>query len=900
MELGRNSMGIFSASAWSMRVRVLVGVVALANAAAGAEAIGDSQTDAPDKVAGPFVSRPHFVVGEVIVKLRGSQAGAIGALSEDAILQRDRANLSRLHSTYGVQSQGPVFKRVHEQARQKGSQGPLGIASADETFARSEALLGFYVLKTDRDVPTVCAELNRDPAVEFAQPNYLYRPCKTPNDPEFPDQYAHQLIQMEDAWDISTGSRDIVVAVLGTGVDVNHPDLKDNIWVNPGEIAGNKIDDDGNGYVDDLHGWDFAAGSHDMTPVHEHETEVAGVIGAVGNNGKGVCTVYPLPPDQRATGRAVYLVLDFGREVAGMPKIRVSTKGTGTIDLGYGELLEGGNVNPHRHGVNYADRYIMKPGEQEWEVFDRRAFRYMQIDFRNITEPVTVESVSVNFNTYPVEWKGEFACSDTRLNDIWRIGAYTVQLNMEDAYTDCPWRERTQWWGDARIEAMSNYYAFGDHKLMRQGIIQIGQSQNEEGRTACFYPGVFNSYIPSFCLIWVGSIWDYYTYTGDAELVKEMYPKVEKLIGYFEKFRDKNGLISNVPGWMFIEWTQQEYEGTVSALNCFYYETLTHASNMARIAGDPAGVEKYAGMAEVLKSAINTRLYDPERGAYPEYWSEEKQAFSPRTSQMVNGLVAAYDIAPDARRKDVLRYCMDPAKNAVPAGSYFAYYYLQALLHNGYIQESLDYMRKNWGVMLDWGATTFWEHWNTGSSLCHGWASAPTTHLPAYILGVRPAEPGFKRATIAPNTGDLRWARGTVPTPLGLDIAERSRDRVEDHRQVVQHDGCDSPGHDRRCLAPGDVRRVERSRERQGGSPTGCNRRADHERPRTVRHRESRRVHVYRVEASPMSNISSIRPIIDSHVHIRHVDQRHLRQGIRLIGLPPIGLRLEIRVENCL
>lgn len=291
MELGRNSMGIFSASAWSMRVRVLVGVMALVIAAVGAEAIGDSQTDAPDKVADRFASRPHFVVGEVIVKLRGAQAGAIVALSDDAVLQRDRANLSRLQSTYGVQSQGPVFKRVHEQARQRGLRGPLGIASADETFARAEALLGFYVLKTDRDVPTVCAELNRDPAVEFAQPNYLYRPCKTPNDPEFPDQYAHQLIQMEDAWDISTGSRDIVVAVLGTGVDVNHPDLKENIWVNPGEIAGNKIDDDGNGYVDDIHGWDFAAGSHDMTPVHKHETEVAGVIGAVGNNGKGVCGV---------------------------------------------------------------------------------------------------------------------------------------------------------------------------------------------------------------------------------------------------------------------------------------------------------------------------------------------------------------------------------------------------------------------------------------------------------------------------------------------------------------------------------------------------------------------------------------------------------------------------------
>ncbi len=76
---------------------------------------------------------------------------------------------------------------------------------------------GFYLLKTDRDVPSVCAELGNDPDVEFAQPNYIYERCGEPNDPEFADQYAHQLIQMSEAWDISTGSHDIVVAVLDTG-----------------------------------------------------------------------------------------------------------------------------------------------------------------------------------------------------------------------------------------------------------------------------------------------------------------------------------------------------------------------------------------------------------------------------------------------------------------------------------------------------------------------------------------------------------------------------------------------------------------------------------------------------------------------------------------------------------
>jgi subtilisin family serine protease len=236
-------------------------------------------------------TRLHFVPGEVIVQLKDAQSGGIAALSDDTIQQRDQASLARLQAKYGVQSQGPVFKRIHEQLRRGPSQGSLSVASADEASLRTRAMLRFYVLKTDRDVPAVCAELNADAAVRFAQPNYLYHPCKTPNDPEFADQYAHQLIQMEDAWDISTGSRDIVIAVLGTGVDVNHPDLKDNIWTNKGEIAGNKIDDDGNGYVDDVHGWNFAFADNDMTPVDPHETEVAGVIGAVGNNGKGVCGV---------------------------------------------------------------------------------------------------------------------------------------------------------------------------------------------------------------------------------------------------------------------------------------------------------------------------------------------------------------------------------------------------------------------------------------------------------------------------------------------------------------------------------------------------------------------------------------------------------------------------------
>ncbi len=146
------------------------------------------------------------------------------------------------------------------------------------------------------------------------EPEKLYAIQQTPNDARFGEQWAHVNngqdipgsgpgvtgadIKSLQAWDISTGSRQIVVAVMDTGSDLNHPDLRDNLWKNPGEIAGNNVDDDGNGFVDDVYGWDFAGGQNGagdddpQDPITQgHGTAVAGVIGATGNNAIGVAGV---------------------------------------------------------------------------------------------------------------------------------------------------------------------------------------------------------------------------------------------------------------------------------------------------------------------------------------------------------------------------------------------------------------------------------------------------------------------------------------------------------------------------------------------------------------------------------------------------------------------------------
>ena len=147
-----------------------------------------------------------------------------------------------------------------------------------------------------RSTPELLAALRADPAVEAASPNYRRHLLRQPNDPKFAKLWGMSKIDAPQAWERSVGSPGVVVAVLDTGVDYRHEDLAANMWRNPGEIPGNHIDDDGNGFVDDVYGYDFAAdrsGNNDSDPmdIDSHGTHVAGTIGAVGNNGIGVCGV---------------------------------------------------------------------------------------------------------------------------------------------------------------------------------------------------------------------------------------------------------------------------------------------------------------------------------------------------------------------------------------------------------------------------------------------------------------------------------------------------------------------------------------------------------------------------------------------------------------------------------
>jgi subtilisin family serine protease/subtilisin-like proprotein convertase family protein len=189
-------------------------------------------------------------------------------------------------------------------ARVGGSMRDLNNDGIYDGFANltQDGTLAKIDLDKSTSVEAALKALRQDPSIQYAERNYIQKIAGIPNDTRFAELYgmnntgqtggvADADIDAPEAWDVTTGSRDIVVAVIDTGVDYTHPDLAANIWTNPGEIAGNGLDDDGNGVIDDVHGFNAITGGGDPMDDNNHGTHCSGTLGGHGNNATGVAGV---------------------------------------------------------------------------------------------------------------------------------------------------------------------------------------------------------------------------------------------------------------------------------------------------------------------------------------------------------------------------------------------------------------------------------------------------------------------------------------------------------------------------------------------------------------------------------------------------------------------------------
>jgi subtilisin family serine protease len=219
-----------------------------------------------------------MALGRVLVGLKPDDTASINIMG----VQASHPSLSPVFAELGVQDIQPVFPSAK------------GMSFMASNSTRNEIDLSrIYRLRLapNADILSAVRALSAQPAVAYAEPDYLAYVIATPNDSLFPSQWALTQINAPAAWDVVTGTTDVAIAVIDSGIDTTHPDLAGQLWVNPGEIPGNGLDDDSNGYVDDVNGWNVLNHNADLSDNTGHGTEVAGVIAAATDNNAGVAGV---------------------------------------------------------------------------------------------------------------------------------------------------------------------------------------------------------------------------------------------------------------------------------------------------------------------------------------------------------------------------------------------------------------------------------------------------------------------------------------------------------------------------------------------------------------------------------------------------------------------------------
>jgi len=397
------------------------------------------------------------------------------------------------------------------------------------------------------------------------------------------------------------------------------------------------------------------------------------------------------------------------------------------------------------------------------------------VTLTQVTEPVEILDAGANFTSQPLEYKGTFACSDPALNRIWSVSRWAVQICLQTHHLDSPnHQEPISDPGDYVIESVVNDYAFAQPWLTRQDIRKFAWLLKDEN---------YHNFHTSYSIGWLQMLMDYYGFTGDKSLVVEMAPYVHELMDTYATWRGRNGILSEAPNYMFMDWV------TIGGFPChhppavigqgyltaFYYHGLDLAAQVAMLTGDEARADKYAALRREIATAFNRELWVADKGLYrdgkpfvtsvkPHEWlpaDTNIETFSPH----VNMLAVLYDLAPQAQQGAIVdRIMSEKPLNTQP---WFMFWIFQAIAHAGKFEQYGTAQMRRWQVVPE--TQSFREMWDSGD-LSHGWCSAPLVQMSGRVLGVEPASPGFDMIAIRPQLCDLTWAQGRVPTPHG-DVA---------------------------------------------------------------------------------------------------------------------------------
>jgi len=476
------------------------------------------------------------------------------------------------------------------------------------------------------------------------------------------------------------------------------------------------------------------------------------------------------------------LFADFGRETFGYIRLH-NLQGAGTIKLYYGESREEALSRDH---CETTDRLMRIPAgagggvpcpsetdgesgectrQEEHTFLKSRAFRYVQVV---PGQGVSVGGVSMLYEYLPVRYRGQFHCSDERLNKIWDVSGYTLHLNTREFFLDGIKRDRWVWSGDAYQSYLMNYYLFFDEAVNRRTMIALRGKDPVE---------IHLNTILDYSFYWFMGIYDYYMYTGDLQFIRDNYEKMLGLLDFCMKRANAHGMVEGQPGdWVFVDWAEMSKQGELSFEQILYCRSLEIVAFFAGLFGDKERAAHLQGAAERLRRDILDVFWDAEQGGLVH--SRLNGELNRCITRYANMFAMMLGFLDEDRKREVANKVLLNDRVQKIKTPYMRFYELAALCEIGehaYVKRQID---EYWGGMLDCGATSFWEEYDPmvkgveqyamyrrpfGKSLCHAWGASPVYLLGKYFLGVRPLSPGYGTYLIEPHLGGLKWMEGVVP-----------------------------------------------------------------------------------------------------------------------------------------
>lgn len=492
----------------------------------------------------------------------------------------------------------------------------------------------------------------------------------------------------------------------------------------------------------------------------------------------------------RADG--VYLVLDLGREETGYLDLEFETSAGTVVDVAFGEHLDDlrvrSSVGGGRFGSrNFAARYICRDGRQKFtHYFTRFAGRYLQLHISQSSSRFALYYAGLLPAEYPLDVQGEFHSPDNLQNKIYEVAVRTLQLCMHEHYEDCPWREQGLYANDSRIQALSGYYCFGDYLFPKVSFSLLGDSLKRDGFLELCAPAEIPVTIPSFSMAWIIAVNDHLLYSGDVEFARQMLPKVNRMMDIYISMLSDDVLPAphGERYWHFYDWaeglTGQDERSMLddqairidAPLNLFFCLALRAAAEMARACCQNQSSERYEACSQKLRAVFHQKFWDPRAGAYQTYGDSGRAG---HFAELTQALAICSEVCPAEIADRLAQQLADENNPFVKTTLSQSIYKFEALLKRGHEHDRcvFDKISRDWGQMLFSGATSFWETIKGGwdfekaGSLCHGWSAIPIYFYQAYLLGITPREPGFKKFCVDPLTSIVQQASGTVPTPYG-------------------------------------------------------------------------------------------------------------------------------------